>query len=122
MDPTHRQLRSEPAWKDKAMLAVLLVCAHHLRATTLGPLAVADLTQLVAARTFPALLDLLDASPDAAVRAEAHVLRATVVEAGAWARGRVMAGLPAALTDPLFRLDLARAAARAGLDLFPPDR
>jgi len=32
-----------------------------------------------------------------------------------------MAGLPAALADPFFRLDLARAAARAGLDLFPPD-
>jgi len=34
-----------------------------------------------------------------------------------------MANLPLkALTDPLFRLDLAKAAARAGLDLFPPDR
>jgi len=30
-----------------------------------------------------------------------------------------MAGLPAALTDPFFRLDFARAARRAGLDIFP---
>jgi len=30
-------------------------------------------------------------------------------------------GLPVALADPYFRLDLARAAAKTGLDLFPPD-
>jgi len=122
MDPTRRQLRSEPAWKDKAMLAVLLVCAHHLRALSPDPLAVADLVRLVTGRTFPEVVDLLAASPDAAVRAEAHTLRTTLAGAGAWTRGRVMAGLPAALTDPLFRLDLARAAAKAGLDLFPPTR
>jgi len=122
MDPTRRQLRSEPAWTDKAMLAVLLVCAHHLRALSPGPLAVADLARLVTGRTFPEVVDLLEASPEAAVRAEAHTLRATLAGAGAWTRGRVMAGLPAALTDPLFRLDLACAAAKAGLDLFPPAR
>jgi len=38
MDPPRRQLRSEPTWKGQAMLAVLLVCAHYLRATTPGPL------------------------------------------------------------------------------------
>jgi len=119
MDPPRRQLRSEPTWKDKAMLSVLLVCVHHLRATSPGSLARADLDRLVTARTFPALMDLLDASPDAAVRREAHVLRAIFVDAGAWTRDRVMAGLPAALTDPFFCLDLAKAAARAGLDLFP---
>jgi len=122
MDPTRRQLRSEPTWTDKAMLAVLLVCAHHLRATSPAPLAVADLTRLVTARTFPEVVDILDASPDATVRDEARMLRTTLAGAGAWTCGRVMAGLPAALTDPLFRLDLAKAAARAGLDLFPPDR
>ncbi len=119
MDPPRRQLRSEPTWKDKAMLSVLLVCVHHLRATSPGSLARADLDRLVTARTFPALMDLLDASPDAAVRREAHVLRAIFADAGAWTRDRVMAGLPAALTDPFFCLDLAKAAARAGLDLFP---
>ncbi len=31
---------------------------------------------------------------------------------------RVLPGLAAALSDPFFRLDLAKAAARAGLDLF----
>ncbi len=31
-----------------------------------------------------------------------------------------MPGLPVALAHPFFRLDLAKAAARAGLDLFPP--
>jgi len=76
----------------------------------------------VTARTFPEVVDILDASPDATVRDEARMLRTTLAGAGAWTRGRVMAGLPAALTDPLFRLDLAKAAARAGLDLFPPDR
>jgi len=122
MDPTRRQVRHEPTWRDKAMLAVLLVCAHYLRATSPDPLAVADLARLVRARTFPEVVDLLEASPDDAVRAEARTLRATLAGAGAWTRGRVMAGLPAALTDPLFRLDLARAAAKAGLDLFPPTR
>jgi len=122
IDPPRRQLRGEPTWKGQAMLSVLLVCIHHLRATSPGPLARTDLDRLVTARTFPALMDLLDASPDAAVRREGHVLRATFAVAGAWTRGRVMAGLPAALTNPLFRLDLARAAARAGLDLFPSAR
>jgi len=120
MDSTRRQLRSEPTWKGQAMRAILLVCAHHLRATSPGPLVRADLARFVTARTFPALLDLLDASPDGEVRREARVLRATFADAGAWTCGRVMVGLPAALADPFFRLDLARAAARAGLDLFPP--
>jgi len=35
---------------------------------------------------------------------------------------RVLPGLPVALGDPFFRLALARAAATAGLDLFPPPR
>ncbi len=33
---------------------------------------------------------------------------------------RVMSGIPVALADPFFRLDLARAVRQAGLDLFPP--
>jgi len=33
---------------------------------------------------------------------------------------RVLPGLPVALADPFFRLALARAAAKTGLDLFPP--
>ena len=34
---------------------------------------------------------------------------------------RVLPGLPVILADPFFRLALAKAAATAGLDLFPPD-
>lgn len=122
MDPTRRQIHSELTWKGQAMLAVLLVCTHHLLCMSLGPLAPADLARLVTARTFPELLDILDASPDVGVRREAQVLRATFADASAWTRGRVMASIPAALTDPLFRLDLAKAAHRAGLDLFSPAR
>jgi len=62
MDPPRRQLRSEPTWKGQAMLAVLLVCAHYLRATTPGPLAVTDLARLVTGRTFPEVVDLLETS------------------------------------------------------------
>jgi len=83
MDSTRRQLRSEPTWKGQAMRAILLVCAHHLRATSPGPLVRADLVRFVTARTFPAVVDLLDASPDGEVRREAWVLRATFAVAGA---------------------------------------
>jgi len=50
----------------------------------------------------------------------AHLLRRLIRAGQAQVYVRVLPGLPVALADPFFRLALARAAAKAGLDLFPP--
>jgi len=60
-----------------------------------------------------------DAAP---VRHGTRQLRRLLRTGQAQAYQRVLPGLPVALADPYFRLALARAAARAGLDLFPPPR
>ena len=84
-----------------------------------GPLTLDRLARVVADHDLPALVALLEDSPHDAVRHGAHQLRR--LRAGqAHVYQRVLPGIPVALGDPFFRLDLARAAARAGLDLFPP--
>jgi len=60
-------------------------------------------------------------SPSAPVCHGAHQRRRLIQADQAQVYQRVLPGLPVALADPFFRLDLAKAAARAGLDLFPPD-
>jgi hypothetical protein len=56
------------------------------------------------------------------VRHGTHQLRRLIRAGQAQVYQRVLPGVPVALRDPFFRLDLARAAARAGIDLFPPVR
>ncbi len=58
-------------------------------------------------------------SPSEHARYGAHQLRRLIRAGLAGVYQRVLPGLPVALADPFFRLDLARAAAKAGLDLFP---
>jgi hypothetical protein len=119
--PTRRQPVGTPGWNDKAAVAILVVCARHLLAVESPPLTPDRLAQLVAGYTFPQLVALFAQSPAARVREDAARLRRLVL-AGQVVYHGVMHGLPVALGDPFFRLDLARAAARAGLDLFPSTR
>ncbi len=118
MGPTRRQPIGTPGWNDQAAVAILVVCARHLLAVESPPLTSDRLVQLVAGYTFPQLVALFAQSPDARVRDDAARLRRLAL-AGQVVYYGVMRGIPVALTDPFFRLDLARAAARAGLDLFP---
>ena len=119
MGPTRRQPIGTPGWNEQAAVAILVVCARHLLAVEPPPLTPARLVRLVAAHAFPQLVDLFAQSPDARVRDDAARLR-RLARAGQVVYVGVMRGLPIALGDPFFRLDVARAAARAGLDLFPP--
>jgi len=61
-------------------------------------------------------------SLSALVRHGAQQLRRLLRAGQAQVYQRVLPGLPVALADPYFRLALARAAALAGLDLFPSTR
>ena len=119
MGPTRRQPIGTPGWNDTAAVAILVVCARHLLAAEPPPLTPDRLAHLVAGSTFPQLVVLFAQSPDARVRADAARLRRRA-RAGQVVYVGVMRGLPVALGDPFFRLDVARAAARAGLDLVPP--
>jgi len=119
MGPARRQPIGTPGWNDKAAVAILVVCARHLLAVEPPPLTADRLTRLVAAHTFPQLVALFERSPDARVRDDAAHLR-RLARAGQVVYYGVMRGIPVALGDPSFRLALARAAATAGLDLFPP--
>jgi len=87
-----------------------------------GPLTPDRLARVVAAHDLPALVAVCEGSPSDQVRHGAHQLRRLIRAGQAQVYQRVLPGLPVALVDPYFRLDLARAAARAGLDLFPPPR
>ena len=122
-EPTRRVPSTTPGWNDKAAIALLVLVAGHLLATeppsVAGPLTPDRLARFVAGSTFPQLVDLFAQSPDARVRDDAARLR-RLARAGQVVYVGVMRGLPIALGDPFFRLDVARAAARAGLDLFPP--
>jgi len=120
-EPTPRPPAGRPGWNEQAAVAILVVCARHLLAAEPPPLTSDRLVQLVAGSTFPQLVALFAQSPDARVREDAARLRRLAL-AGQVVYHGVMQGLPVALGDPFFRLDLARAAAIAGLDLFPSTR
>ena len=119
MGPTRRQPIGTPGWNEQAAVAILVVCARHLLAAEPPPLTPDRLAHLVAGSTVPQRVVLCAQSPDARVRADAARLRRRA-RAGQVVDVGVMRGLPIALGDPFFHLDVARAAARAGLDLFPP--
>jgi len=125
-EPTRRPPVDVPDWNDKTAVALLVLVAGHLLATeppsVASPLTPDRLARFVAGHDLAALVATLEDSPRDAVRHGAHQLRRLIRAGQAQAYQRVLPGLPVALGDPYFRLDLARAAARAGLDLFPPDR
>jgi len=125
-EPTRRPPVGEPGWNDQAAVALLVLVAGHLLAgeppAAAGPLTPDRLAHVVAAHDLPALVAALADSPSAPVRHGAQQLRRLIRAGQAQVYQRVLPGLPVALGDPYFRLDLARAAARAGLDLFPPAR
>jgi len=110
-EPTRRQPSGTRGWNERAAVAILILCARHLLATELRPVTVDHLTQLVRAHTFTQLVALLVDSPDYQVRQEVRPLRRLLLS-GQSVYQHVLGGIPVALTDPFFRLDLARAAAR----------
>jgi len=118
MGPTRRPPIGTPGWNEQAAVALLVVCARHLLAAAPPPLTPDRLAPLVAGSTVPQRVVLCAQSPDARVRADAARLRRA--RAGQVVYVGVMRGLPVARGDLFFRLDVARAAARAGLDLVPP--
>ncbi len=126
MEPTRRPPVSGLGWNDRAAVALLVVVAGHLRATTpVGePLTPDRLARLVAAYQddLPALVAALEGSPRAQVRQGAQQLRRLLRAGQAPVYVRVLSGLAVARADPFFRLDVTTAAAHAALDLFPPPR
>jgi len=118
MEPIRRQPVGTPGWNEQAAVAILVVCARHLLVVEPPPLTPDRLALFVTGLDLPALVALCARSPDARVRDDAARLRRLAL-AGQVVYHGVMRGLPTALGDPYFRLDLARAAATAGLDLFP---
>ena len=119
-EPTRRPPVSGPDWNDRAAVALLVVVAGHLLAAEAGPLTPDRLARFVAAHDLPALVAVCEGSPSEQPRHGAHQLRRLIRAGQAGVYQRVLPGLPVALADPFFRLALAKAAARAGLDLFPP--
>jgi len=124
-EPTRRPPVGLSSWNDQAAVALLVLVAGHLRATeptsSAGPLTSDRLARVVGAyHDLPALVAALADSPSSPVRQGAQQLRRRLRAGQAQVYQRVLPGLPVALVDPYFRLALARAAARAGLDLFPP--
>jgi len=121
-EPTRRPSISGPGWNERAAVALLVLVAGHLLAAEAGPLTPDRLAHVVAAHDLPALVAACEGSPSEQARHGAQQLRRLLRAGQAQVYQRVLPGLPVALADPYFRLDLARAAARAGLDLFPPTR
>ena len=122
MEPTRRPPVSGPGWNDRAAVALLVVVAGHLLAVETGPLTPDRLARFVAGHDIPALVAVCAGSPSNQARHGAHQLRRLIRAGQAQVYQRVLPGLPVALADPFVRLALARAAARAGLDLFPLTR
>ncbi len=124
MEPTRRPPLGLPGWNDQAAVALLVLVAGHLCATESVPLTPDRLARVVGAYhdDLPALVAALADSPSAPVRHGALHLRRLIRAGQAGVYQRVMPGIPVALADPYFRLALFKAAARAGLDLFPPAR
>jgi len=121
-EPTRRTPVSVPGWNDRAAVALLVVVAGYLLAVKAGPLTPDRLARFVAGHDLPALVAACEGSPSEQVRHGAQQLRRLIRAGQAQVYQRVLPGLSVALADPFFRLDLARAAARAGLDLFPLTR
>jgi len=124
MEPTRRPPVSGPGWNDQAATALLVLVAGHLLAAepTAGPLTPDHLARVVGAyHDLPALVAALEGNPGDQVRHGAQQLRRLLRPGQAQVYQRVLPRLPVALADPYFRLALARAAAKTGLDLFPPD-
>jgi len=105
-------------------VALLVVVAGHLLAveppSAAGPLTPDRLARVVAAHDLPALVAACEDSPSAPVCHGTHQLRRLIRAGQAQVYQRVLPGLSLTLADPYFRLALAKAAARASLDLFPP--
>ncbi len=124
MGPTRRPLIERPGWNDRAAVTLLVLVTGYLLAaepvSAANPLTPDRLARVVAAHDLPALVVACGESPSAPVREGAQQLRCLIRAGQAGVYQRVLPGLPVALTDPFFRLDLARAARQAGLDLFPP--
>ncbi len=117
-EPTRRPSIGLPGWNERAAVALLVLVAGHLLAVEAGPLTPDRLARFVDAHDLAALVAVCEESPRAPVRHGAHQLRRLLRAGQAQVYVRVLPGLPVALADPFFRLDLAKAAARAGLDLF----
>jgi len=79
------------------------------------------MARFVAGHDLPALVAACEGSPSEQARHGAQQLRRLIRAGQAQVYQRLLPGLPVALADPYFRLALARAAAKTGLDLFPPD-
>ena len=125
MEPTRQPSIERPGWNDQTAVALLVLVAGHLLAVepAADPLTPDRLARVVGAyHDLPALVAALADSPSSPVRHGAQQLRRLLRAGQAQVYQRVLPGLPVALADPFFRLDLARAAARAGLDLCPPPR
>ncbi len=123
MEPTRRPPIERPGWNDQAAVALLVLVAGHLLAAepaaVAGPLTPDRLARVVAAHDLPALVAVCEDSSSDQVRHGAHQMRRLIRAGQAQVYQRVLPGLPVALADPYFRLALARAAATAGLDIFP---
>ncbi len=123
-EPTRRSPVSGPGWNERAAVALLVLVAGHLLAaapaSVAGPLTPDRLARVVAAHDLPALVAACEGSPSDQARHGAHQLRRLIRAGQAGVYQRVLPGLPVALADPISRLDLAKAAAHAGLDLFLP--
>ncbi len=124
-EPTRHPPLDVPDWNDRAAVTLLVVVAGHLLAveppSAAGPLTPDRLIRFVAAHDLPARVAACEESPSAPIRDGGRrlcrLLRAGV--AGVYVR--VLPDLAAALGDPFFHLDLAKAAATADLDLFSAD-
>ncbi len=124
MGPTRRPPIEGPGWNDRAATAILVLVAGHLLATepTADPLTPDRVARVVGAYqdNLPALVVALEGSPSDQVRHGAHQLCRLLRAGQAQVYQRVLPALVVALTDPYFRLALAKAARQASLDLFPP--
>ena len=121
MEPIQRRPVSVPGWNDRAAVALLVVVARHRLAVEAGPLTPDRLARFIGTYQddLPALVAVLEDSSSSLVRHGAQQLRRLLRAGQAQVYVRVLPGLPVALADPYFRLDLAKAARQAGLDLFP---
>ncbi len=124
MGPTRRPPLGLPSWNERVAVALLVLVAGHLLAvepaSAANPLTPDRLARFVASHDLPALVAACEGSPSDQVRHGSHQLRRLIRAGQAQVYVRVLPDLPVALADPFFRLALAKAAARAGLDLFPP--
>jgi len=122
-EPTRRPPVGGRGWNERAAVALLVVVVGHLLAaesvSAARPLTPDRLAHFVATHDLPALVAVCEGSPSEQARHGAHQLRRLIRAGQAGVYQRVMPGIPVALADPFFRLDLARAARQAGLDLFP---